>query len=51
MVLRFGDRQISDANDLVSAVQQARAGETVEVEYRRNGIPRTTTVTLAEAVD
>lgn len=51
VVLRFGDRQISDANDLVSAVQQARVGETVEVEYRRNGIPRTTTVTLAEAVD
>lgn len=49
VVLRFGDRQINDANDLVSAVQQATVGEEVEVEYRRGGMPRSTTVTLVEA--
>jgi putative serine protease PepD len=49
VVVRIGDRPITDSNDLVSAVQGASVGDTLEVEFQRDGTPQTTTVTLAEA--
>jgi putative serine protease PepD len=51
VVTRFGDRQITDANDLVSAVQAAAVGDTVEVEFQRDGATQTVSVTLAEATE
>jgi putative serine protease PepD len=51
VVLRFGDQPITDSSDLVNAVQSAQVGDTVEVEFQRDGQTQTTTVTLAEATD
>jgi putative serine protease PepD len=51
IVVRMGDRAITDANDLVSAVQSADVGEAVEVEFNRDGDTMTATVTLGEHVD
>lgn len=51
VLLRLGDRQITDANDVVSTVQAASAGDTLEVEFRRGGATQVTTVTLGEAPD
>jgi putative serine protease PepD len=51
VVVRIGDRPITDANDLVSAVQAATVGDTLEIEFQREGATQTTTVTLAEAAD
>lgn len=48
---RLGDRAISDANDLVSAVQSAEVGDTLELEFKRDGTTQTTTVTLVDAGD
>jgi putative serine protease PepD len=45
------DRAITDANDLVSAVQAAEVGQTVEVEFQREGTNQTTMLTLGEAPD
>lgn len=51
IVTRLGDRAISDANDLVSAVQSAEVGDTLELEFMRDGTTQTTTVTLVDAGD
>jgi putative serine protease PepD len=51
VVVRFGDRPITDANDLVSAVQASQVGDTVEVEIDRDGETLTLTVTLGEHTD
>jgi putative serine protease PepD len=51
VVTRFGDRPISDANDLVSAVQASRVGDTVQVELERDGETLTLEVTLGEHND
>ncbi|MPZ27656.1 MAG: PDZ domain-containing protein [Micromonosporaceae bacterium] len=51
ILLRLGDRPITDSNDLVSAVQSAEVGQTLEVEFERDGTPQTTDVTLAEVAD
>lgn len=37
VVVRVGDRRISDSNDLVSAVQSARVGDRLEFEIVREG--------------
>jgi putative serine protease PepD len=49
VLTRMGDRPITNASDLVSAVQESAAGDTVEVEFQRDGATQTTSVTLAEA--
>jgi putative serine protease PepD len=51
IVVRLGDRRITDANDLVSAVQAAEVGQTLEIEFQRDGVPQTASVTLVEAED
>ena len=51
IVVRMDDRAITDANDLVSAVQAAEVGQTVEVEFQREGTNQTTMLTLGEAPD
>jgi putative serine protease PepD len=51
IVVRLDDRRISDSNDLVSAVQSANVGDTVELEVLREGDTRTTRVTLGELAD
>lgn len=51
VLLRMGDRRITDANDVVSTVQAASVGDQLEVEFRRDGVTRVTTVTLGEAPD
>jgi putative serine protease PepD len=51
VLVRIGDRQITDANDVVSTVQASAPGEALEVEFRRDGATQTTTVTLGEAPD
>lgn len=48
VITRFGDKVISDANDLVAAVQAAKVGDRVELTYTRNGVEERATVTLAE---
>jgi putative serine protease PepD len=48
IVIRMDDRAISDANDLVAAVQSSEVGQQVEIEIQRDGATRTTTVTLGE---
>jgi putative serine protease PepD len=49
VVRQFGDKQINDSDDLVSAVQTGKSGDRLSVTYVRNGEDRTTTVTLGEA--
>jgi putative serine protease PepD len=51
IVVRMDDRAINDANDLVSAVQAAEVGQTVEIEFQREGANQTTMLTLGEAPD
>jgi putative serine protease PepD len=51
VVVRLGDRRITDANDLVSAVQAAAVGDTLEIEFQREGATQTASVTLAKAED
>ncbi|MFF5055640.1 trypsin-like peptidase domain-containing protein [Micromonospora sp. NPDC000663] len=48
VVTRFGDKAINDSDDLVGAVQAGKVGDRVEVQYKRNGVEKTATVTLAE---
>jgi putative serine protease PepD len=51
VVLRIGDQPVTNSSDLVNAVQAADVGQTLEVEFQRDGATQTTTVTLAEAAD
>ncbi|HEY8472711.1 MAG TPA: trypsin-like peptidase domain-containing protein [Natronosporangium sp.] len=51
VVMRIDDQPITDSSDLVNVVQSAEVGQTLEVEFVRNGTTETTTVTLAEATD
>jgi putative serine protease PepD len=51
VIVRLGDRTITDSNDLVSAVQSAKVGDTLEIEFERNGTTQTSSVTLAEVQD
>ncbi|MFC8297194.1 trypsin-like peptidase domain-containing protein [Micromonospora orduensis] len=48
VVTRFGDKAINDSDDLVGAVQAGKVGDRVEVQYKRNGVEKSATVTLAE---
>ena len=49
VVKKFGDKAISDSDDLVAAVQSGKVGDTVQITYTRNGQEQTATATLAEA--
>jgi putative serine protease PepD len=49
VVVRVGDQPITNSSDLVNAVQSAEVGDTLEVEFLRDGTTQTTTVTLVEA--
>ncbi|HEX5596415.1 MAG TPA: trypsin-like peptidase domain-containing protein [Micromonosporaceae bacterium] len=49
VVTRFGDKVIENAEDLTTAVQARKAGDQVELTYKRNGVEEKATVTLAEA--
>ncbi|MGN9906498.1 trypsin-like peptidase domain-containing protein [Phytohabitans sp. LJ34] len=49
VVKKFGDKTISDSDDLVAAVQSGKVGDTVQITYSRNGQEQTATATLAEA--
>jgi putative serine protease PepD len=51
VVVRIGEQPITNSSDLVNAVQSAEVGQTLEVEFQRDGATQTTTVTLAEATD
>ncbi|QSB15712.1 trypsin-like peptidase domain-containing protein [Natronosporangium hydrolyticum] len=51
VVIRIGDRAITDDGDLVSAVQAAEVDEPIELEYRRGGTTQTITVVLTEVDD
>ncbi|WP_330438900.1 trypsin-like peptidase domain-containing protein [Micromonospora sp. NBC_00821] len=48
VVTRFGDKPVNDSDDLVGAVQAGKVGDRVEVQFKRNGVEKTETVTLAE---
>jgi len=49
VVTKFGDKTISDSDDLVGAVQSGKVGDTVQITFKRNGQEQTATATLAEA--
>ncbi|WP_018216828.1 trypsin-like peptidase domain-containing protein [Salinispora vitiensis] len=49
VITRFGEKVISDSEDLVAVVQAGKVGDRVDVTYKRNNIEATATVTLAEA--
>lgn len=51
IVVRMGERPITDSNDLVSAVRTSEVGARLEIEYVRDGVRRTTEVVLAELPD
>ncbi|GED96988.1 S1C family serine protease [Gordonia crocea] len=46
VIHKFGGRVITGADDLVAAVRSFAPGDTVEVQYTKNGRPVTTTVKL-----
>jgi serine protease Do len=46
VLTRLGSVELRGTGDLFSALTEHRAGDTVEVEYSRNGDSRTTEVTL-----
>ncbi|MDG4805991.1 trypsin-like peptidase domain-containing protein [Micromonospora sp. WMMD1120] len=48
VVTRFGDKPVNDSDDLVGAVQAGKVGDRVEVQFKRNGVEKTVSVTLAE---
>ncbi|MFG1915420.1 trypsin-like peptidase domain-containing protein [Micromonospora sp. NPDC048898] len=48
VVTKFGDKPVNDSDDLVGAVQAGKVGDRVEVQYKRNGVEKSATVTLAE---
>ncbi|GAB3514357.1 trypsin-like peptidase domain-containing protein [Phytohabitans suffuscus] len=49
VVVKFGDKNISDSDDLVAAVQSGKVGDQVQITFKRNGQEQTATATLAEA--
>lgn len=51
VIVRLGDSQITEYSDLVAAVQAAAVGDTIEVEFERDGTAQTTTITLGDAAD
>ncbi|MGC4827981.1 trypsin-like peptidase domain-containing protein [Micromonospora arida] len=48
VVTRFGDKPVNDSDDLVGAVQAGKVGDRVEVQFKRNGVEKSVSVTLAE---
>jgi putative serine protease PepD len=49
VITKFGDKTISDADDLINAVQGGNVGDRVDLTYTRNGEQKGATVTLADA--
>ena len=49
LVVRVGERTVTDADSLIVAVRSADPGDSVQVTYRRGGQERTATVVLGEA--
>jgi putative serine protease PepD len=48
-VTKIGSSTISDATDLINAVQAAKAGDQLKVTIKRDGAEQTVTVTLGES--
>ena len=46
VVVKFGDRPITSADELVAACRASQPGARVEIKYIRNGQERTATATL-----
>ena len=51
VVVRFNDRPIASSSELTAAVRQQPAGAKARIEYVRNGVKATVTVTLGNADD
>jgi putative serine protease PepD len=51
IVVQVDDEPITDSSDLVNVVQSSEPGDSMEVEFDRDGATQTTTVTLADADD
>jgi putative serine protease PepD len=51
IIVGAGGDPITSASDIVNAVQAAEPGDALEIEFERDGVRDTTTVTLAEAGD
>lgn len=51
IVVRIGERQVTDSNDLVSAVRSSSVGDRLSLEYLRDGTLQSTEVTLGELPD
>ena len=51
VVVRFNDRPIASSSELTAAVRQQPAGAKARVEYVRNGVKATVSVTLGNADD
>ena len=49
VVVRVGDREVTDADSLIVAVRSGDPGQSVQVHYVRGGQERTATVVLGEA--
>ena len=48
IIVRMGDREIKNSNDLIRALRHHEAGESVEVVYNRGGADHTVTMELDE---
>jgi putative serine protease PepD len=48
LVTKIGDKTIGDSNALVGAVQTAKAGDQVQITYKRDGNQQQVTVTLGD---
>ena len=51
VVVRFNDRPIASSSELTAAVRQQPAGAKARIEYVRNGVKATVSVTLGNADD
>ena len=49
VIIKIGDKNVTDADALIAAIRSHQPGETVEVTYERNGSRQTATVRLTDA--
>lgn len=50
-LLRIGDRQVRRRQEVQLALGRSDAGDEIEIEYEREGTPRTATATLVAAIE
>jgi len=49
VIVKFGDQEITDVDELIRALYSSKVGQSVEITFQRDEVEKTITLILAES--